>query len=206
MRATLRASDSHTVHTLDGLVIFWVLLWTVLGVLTGLSIWRAADTGDTISSSGRALSSVAGGLVDLSDLPLIPARPGEIGREVAVSADDITARGQEVKQQLHELAVLLGIVIVSFPLSPVVGFYLPMRVRRGRDLGRLRRLLRTRQDDPGLDSYLAGHARLTLSYEQISELVDLTKPELSDEDRRALADAELSRLGLTRPHPGGRRP
>lgn len=183
-------------------MLFWVLLWLLVGALTGLTVWRTADTGDTISTSGRALSSVGSTLQDLSKIPLIPKRPGEIGKEVSTTAQDITVRGQKIKHELHVLGVLLGVVVMVVPLAPVLGFYVPFRVGRRREIGRLRRALRSRPDDPGLDRYLADHARQTLSYTTVSALVDASRADPSTDELRRLADAELARLGLTRPAVG----
>ena len=51
-------SDERTVHILDRLVLFWVALWIVLGAATGITLWRAAELGDTVSSSGTTLTTV----------------------------------------------------------------------------------------------------------------------------------------------------
>ena len=203
MDQTLRAmSDARTVRTLDRLVLFWVALWIVLGAATGITLWRASELGDTVSSSGTTLTTVGTTLRDLSELPLIPDRPGEIGTEVQESAAEITVRGQEVKRQLRLLGVLLGIAVVGIPVTPIVGLYLPLRVRRQREITRLRESLRARPDDEALDAWLEGRARSTLAYEEVERVT-----RENDGDRvsvsRALADAELRRLGLRRPAAAG---
>jgi len=195
-------SDERTVRTLDRLVLFWVALWIVLGAATGITLWRAAELGDTLSRSGTTLTTVGTSLRDLSELPLIPDRPGEVGTEVQKSAAEITVRGQEVKSQLRLLGVLLGIAVVGIPVTPIVGLYLPLRVRRRREITRLRESLRTHPDDEALDGWLAGRARGTLAYEEVERVT-----RESEGDRgsisRALADAELRRLGLRRPSVAG---
>ena len=200
MSATFREADSRTVRTWDGLVIFWVVLWVVLAGWTGLTLWRAADTGDTISNGGQALHAVGQSLRDLSALPLVPTRPGEIGGQVVTTADQITERGQEIKGQLHQLALLLGLTIAGVSIAPVIGFYLPLRLRRHRDVTRLRAEIGRRPDDEGLDRYLAELARRSLSYDEFAKLVaDPSDPHLGSEDVRRLADAELARLAVRRP-------
>lgn len=187
------ATDHRTVRLLDGVVVFWVVLWCVLGVWTGVTLWQAADVGETITASGESLSAVGDGLQGLSDLPVVPERPGEIGRSVSEAAIDITARGAEVQGQLRLLGVFLGIALVAIPVSPVVGLYLPLRVRRSREESGIRRSLREHGEDPGFDRYLADRARTWLPYAEVVRLGD-------GSDRR-LADAELARLGLPRPVP-----
>ena len=191
-------SDARTVRTLDRLVLFWVALWIVIGVATGITLWRAAELGDTVSRSGTTLTTVGTTLRDLSELPLIPDRPGEIGTEVQDSAAEITVRGQEVKRQLRLLGVLLGIAVVGIPVTPIVGLYLPLRVRRQREITRLRESLRAHSDDAALDAWLAHRARSTLAFEEVERV---TRENQGDRVSvcRALADAELRRLGLRRP-------
>ena len=184
----------------DGLILFWVVLWVVLAGWTGLTLWQAADTGDTISSSGDALHSVGQSLRDLSELPLVPDRPGQIGEQVVTTADQITTRGQEIKGQLHQLAILLGLAILGTAIAPVLGFYLPLRVRRHREVVRVRTEIGRLPDDEGLDRYLAEHARQSLSYAEVARLVaDPADPNLAATDARRLADAELARLSVRRP-------
>lgn len=190
------AADHKTVRLLDGVVVFWCVFWCVIGVWTGLTLWAAGDVGDTISSSGRSLTSVGEGLQGLSDLPVVGERPGEIGADVTATAADITSRGGEVKGQLRTLAVLLGISVVGIPVSPVLGLYLPLRWRRGQEVAMIRRHLRDHGDDPGLDAYLADRARAALSYDEVARLD--ARPARRDGDR-VLADAELTRLGISRP-------
>lgn len=200
MSATFRDVDSRTVRTWDGLVLFWVVLWLVLATWTGLTLWRTADTGDTISASGEALHSVGQTLRDISELPLIPDRPGEIGGEVVTTADQITVRGHEIKSQLHQLALLLGIAIAGISIAPVLGFYLPLRVRRHREVARLRAAIGRWPDDEGLDRYLAEQARRSLAYDEVVRLVtDPSGGHLEGGDVRRLADAELERLAVRRP-------
>lgn len=192
--------DGRTLRIWDGLVIFWVVFWVVLAGWTGLLIWQTADTGDTISTSGHSLHSVGQSLVDLSELPLVPDRPGEVGHEVVSSADQITQRGQEIKNQLHRLALLLGISILGVALTPVAGFYLPLRLHRHREVVRVRAELDRRPDDEGLDRYLAERARRWMPYDDIVRLVaDPADPNADAAAVRRLADAELARLSVRRP-------
>lgn len=197
MQSNVRmAADHRSVRTLDGVVLFWCVLWCVLGVWTGVTLWHAADVGDTISASGRSLTDVGEGLQGLSDIPVIGEGPGEVGASVSETAADIVARGAEVKADLRLLGVFLGVAVVGIPVTPILGLYLPMRLRRGREVARIRRQLHEHGHDPGFDRYLADRARASLTYDEVARL-DPT-PEARDADR-ALADAELARLGITRP-------
>lgn len=197
MSAT-RGIDAKTVHAWDGFVLFWVVLWIVLGAWTGVTLWQAAEAGDTISSSGQALVTAGGGLQSLSDIPVIGERPGQIGDEVVTTGGQITERGQLVKGQLHRLAVLLGIVVVFVPVMPVAGFYLPLRLRWRGQVRELASGLEKHGDEPAFDAYLADRARSHLPYPEVARLTSGT----AEETDRRLADAELARVGLDRPAQG----
>ncbi len=146
MSTTIRvAADHRTLRLLDAAVLFWVVLWVVIGAWTGVTLWRAADVGDTVASSGRSLVSVGEGLQSLSAVPLVGDRPAEIGTEVTETAGEISERGDEVKGQLRQLGVVLGIAVVGIPVTPVVGLYLPLRLRRGREVAGIRRHLQPRR-------------------------------------------------------------
>ena len=110
-------------------MLFWVVLWIAVGMWTGVTLWQAAETGDTISSSGHALDTAGKALRGLSDVPLVGDRPRELGDEVVATASEVTERGQLVKGQLRRLSILLGVSIVLIPITPVAGFYLPARSR-----------------------------------------------------------------------------
>lgn len=193
-------SDHRALRQLDRLILFWVVLWVVIGVATGVTLWRAAVIGDTVSRSGGTIATVGESLQALSDLPLVPDRPGEIGQEVQASAADISARGQDVKGDLRLLGVLLGIAVIGIPLSPVVGLYLPLRLRRSREVRALRESLRRHPDDPGLDGWLAHRARGSLVYDDVAR-IEADAGGDPRREARLLADAELRRLGVRRPSP-----
>ena len=207
MSTTIRvAADHRTLRLLDAAVLFWVVLWVVIGAWTGVTLWRAADVGDTVASSGRSLVSVGEGLQSLSAVPLVGDRPAEIGTEVTETAGEISERGDEVKGQLRQLGVVLGIAVVGIPVTPVVGLYLPLRLRRGREVAGIRRHLQDHADDPRYDRYLADRARAALPYDTVATLdpsPDVTAPERTAAQARStdrvLADAELARLGVRRP-------
>ncbi len=201
MKSTIRAmSDEWSVRTLDRFVVFWVILWIVLGAATGITLWRAAELGDTLTSSGNTLSAVGLSLQDLSELPLIPDRPGEVGANVQESAAQITLRGHEVKSQMRLLGVLIGIALVGIPVTPIVGLYLPLRLRHSREISRLKRALRDGPGEDELNNWLAARARASLPFEEVTRIA---RERGGDQSaiQRGLADAELRRLGLRRPAP-----
>lgn len=195
MRPTIRAADSRTVHGWDGFVLFWVALWVVIGGWTGLTLWQASDTGDTITNSGEALDTTGEALRALSGIPVIGERTGQLGDEVVATGADISDRGQEIKGELRRLAILQSAAIVGIPLAPVAGLYLPLRLAWRREVADVKHSLRA-ADEQEVEALLAERAATTCSYAEV-----VRARASSDEagTRRRLADLELRRLGLTRP-------
>lgn len=201
MRASIRTADEATVRLLDGLVIFWLVLWLVVGGWSGILIWQLSDLGNTVTNSGQALTSTGEALQALGELPIVGERPGELGDEVVSTAYDIAVRGQEVRTQLRQLAVALGFSIVLMPTTPVLGLYLPQRLARRRELLDVRRALTSDGLDPRLERYLAERAVDHLPYATVRRLSEDPWQDIAHGRSSALARAEIVRMGL-RPPPG----
>ena len=134
MGLSLRTADQSTIRLLDGLVIFWLVLWLVVGGWSGHTIWQLSDLGDTVTSSGQAIGSAGEALEAVGGVPVVGERPAELGREVSTTGAEIELRGQLVKSQLRQLALLLGLAIALMPTTPVFGLYLPLRLSRRRSV------------------------------------------------------------------------
>lgn len=199
MGPSIRTADASTIRFLDGLVIFWFTLWLVVGAWSGITIWQLSELGDTVTSSGEAMSSAGEALIALGDVPLVPDRPTELGQEVTAAGADIADRGQQVKYQLHQLALLLGLAIALMPTTPVVGLYIPLRVGRHREAVEIRTALARHEADREFDRYLAERAVHSLSFAAVHALVGDPWRAIAEDRARPLADAELARLGIFRP-------
>jgi len=200
MSEPIRTADESTIRLLDGMVAAWLVLWLAVGIWSGYTIWQLSELGDTVSNSGVAIGSAGEALQSLDAIPVIGEEPGELGRETLTAGEEIEARGQEVKSQLRQLSILLGLAICLIPTTPVAGLYLPLRLARRQEVGALGTALRKHGDDPGFDRYLAERALRTVPYTDIQEILGDDPWARFDRDRaRALADVEIARLGLRRP-------
>ncbi len=196
---TVRTADESTVRLLDSLVVFWLLLWLVLGAWTGYTMWQLSGLGDTLASSGEALDSAGTALEALRDVPVVGDRTGELGAQVVKTADDVTGSGGDFKSRFRVLSLLLGVSIVAMPITPVLGLYLPLRWARRRELGDLRRALAKGGDSPRLQRHLAVRALTVLPYGTLSQISADPWHDVATGNTQALADTELKRLGLTPP-------
>jgi hypothetical protein len=199
MHATISTADESTIRLLDGLVIFWLVLWLLIGAWSAVTIWQVAYLGDTITNSGRALETAGTALTKVGSVPVIGGEAGELGDEVVTTAADVASRGQVVKGQLRQLALMLGLSIMVMPTTPVVGMYLPLRIARRREIAGIRRALAQHGHDAQLDRHLAQRALDHLPFTTVRSLSPDPWRDIAEGKTGRLADAELERLGLRRP-------
>ena len=199
MRADIRTADQSTVAWWDRLAVFWVTLWLVVGAGVAVTVWRIADIGDTITSSGDALQTAGKAISDFAGVPVIGEDAGKLGSEVTSTSADVSSSGQDVKGQLRRLAVLLGVVISLMPTLPVLGLYLPGRLGRRREIGEIDAALRRDDDTAQVDRLLAERALEHLTFADLAAVSRDPRADIARGESRHLADAELRRLGLVRP-------
>ena len=198
MDLSIRTSDASSLRLVDGLVGLWLALWIALGGWAGYTLWQLSELGDTVSSSGQAIHSAGDALGSLGEVPVVGKKPLELGRQVSTAGVDITRRGQQVKGELRQLALLLGLAVAVMPTTPVLAFYLPQRLARRREVHEVRARLDRQDEDDSLDRYLALRALERLPRGHPGSFGDVPRPSMSATQTRALADAELAHLGLRR--------
>lgn len=198
MDLDVRTADESTLRRLDGLVLFWLVLWLVVGAWAGYNVWQVSEVGDTLTSSGRAISSTGDALESVGSVPVVGERTGELGVEIGQTGEEVAARGQEVESELRQLAILLGLAIVLLPAAPVMWLYLPLRNARRRELAEVRELLGSSTDGDVADRYLAQRALQRLPLATLQRVEPDPWQAVADGRTRPLADAELQRLGLHR--------
>lgn len=170
------------------------------GRLGGLSLWELSALGDTIVQSGRTLDSAGRTLQEAGDLPLIGEWPQRLGDQVRATAADIVLRGRESAAYGRQLAVLLGVTVALAPVVPVLAPYLPARIIRRREVRAVVRLLRDPARHRTVDFYLAHRALTTLPPQRLCGTTEDPWRDMAEGRLRPLADAELSRLGISRLH------
>lgn len=198
MAELIRRVDAASLGVFDGVVLFWLVLWSVVGGWVGFSLWELSALGDTIVQSGRTLDSAGRTLQDAGDLPLIGEWPQRLGDEVRATAADIVSRGQETTAYGRQLGVLLGLTVALVPVVPVLAPYLPARIGRRREVRTIARLLHDPAHRRTVYFYLAHRAVTQLDLRRLCRTTDDPWRDLAEGRLRPLADAELSRLGLRR--------
>lgn len=193
---SLRNADHRTVSLIDGLAAFWLVLWLVVAGATASQVWQLSAVSDSANVSAGAVNRAGQALSNLSDLPVVGGTVGEVGTDIRSAATDIARQAEETRSTFHRLSVLLGLSLFLIPTAPVLGFYLPMRLRRRRAARELRGEVEHGGNRAGLESYLAHRALASMTYRDLLTVTDDPAGDLARGRHRALADAELDRLGL----------
>lgn len=111
----------------DAAVAVWVALWLVIGVWTGVEVWRLSDLTETVAESGVALDEAGEGLESLQRVPVVGNDAAELGTRVRRNGADIVADAEQARGSFRRLALLLGVTIVFVPTVPVVAMRRALR-------------------------------------------------------------------------------
>jgi hypothetical protein len=194
-RPVLVARSPGTVRLYDGLAIFWVVLWLVVGVWTGWRLWQLASISDNVAQSGRALDAAGQALGQLSRIPVVGEVPQRIADGIRQKAADVITTGEANADRMRQLAVLLGVTIAVAPSASLVALYVPARRRYGAEARSVRAAYRTFDPD-AVAALLAHRAVATLPLDVVLTLAADPEGDLRAGRFTALATAELARLGL----------
>ncbi|GGK99587.1 hypothetical protein Ppa06_68080 [Planomonospora parontospora subsp. parontospora] len=135
MNSALQSLDTSMVRILDGLMAAWVVLWLVVGVWVGQSLWELSRIGETIVSSGQAIDQSGSALQPIAELPLVGEAPGRLADQIRATGARIAVSGHELQVQMRRLSLLLGLAVALIPATTVLASYLPARLVRRRTAG-----------------------------------------------------------------------
>lgn len=197
MKSIAWAADERTLHRWDGLVALWVTIWLIVGAAVGYQIWQLTGLSRSTVESGQALQNAAEALKGLARIPLIGTRTGEIGDQVAATAANIIVSGQQAGSSIRGLSLLIGLAVAVIPAGSMLAVYLPLRTARSRDTAYIRDILSEQGLTPPLQAYLARRAVATLPASDLLDASSDPHGDLQSGKFRALALAELARLGIT---------
>jgi hypothetical protein len=183
----------------DGIMAFWVVFWVVVGVATGYLMWQLTGLSAGVVDAGRALDTAGKALQDLSGVPLIGERTGELGTQITETAASVRSGGASASTSVRGLAVLLGIVVALGPASPVLVAYLPRRLAWRREVREVRAALDSPATHEAAVEQLARRAVHNLGLHQLLAITPDPEGDLVAGRCRPLARAELERLGLSMP-------
>jgi hypothetical protein len=168
-----------------------VLVWHDIGAQAGLAT-DVIKVGAAVRQTGDALGVVGG-------LPLVGGQIGSFADRIKAVGAEVESSGQDSRDAAERSAAVAGLAVGLLPAAMVLLLYLPVRLRWRRDVAAVAAALPGAAGDPALDAYLARRALASLSWAELRAVTPDPSGAVARGDCRALADAELARLGLRRP-------
>jgi hypothetical protein len=193
-----RTLNAGTYRILDVIIVVWIVVWIVLGVVVWNEIRAQAGFSESFISLGKALSQTGEALAVVGNLPLIGGSVGDVAQQVTTAGADLVASGEASRGSTGRLALLAGLAVAVWPAVMVLIAYLPGRLAWRRDRLAVRQGLSVYGGAPGFEHYLAMRAVTGLPWDSLQGITTDPGQALARGDVRALADAELARLGLAR--------
>jgi hypothetical protein len=187
------------IRFLDVVLILWTAGWIALGLALGHQVRGLAKLSDTVEAAGSTLDRAGHQLNTLRGLPFVGNRIQEVGDQLTLAARSAAESGRTSRGNIASLSVLLAVAIAVAPTVPLIAIYVPLRWSRIREVRAVRRSLRQAGGDPVFEEFLARRAAERLPYHVLRTVSVHPWEDLVAGRYRALADAELLRLGIRRP-------
>lgn len=199
MRAESQLLSARSVRWLDAGVVLWIVVWVILGVVIWSDIGAQTQLSTDVIKIGAAVRSTGEALGVVGGLPLVGGDIGDFADRIESMGAEVEASGQESRGGIERTAVIAGLGVGVLPAALVLLLYLPARIRWKRYVGAIAAALPGAANDPALEQYLARRAADALPWDQLRAITPDPWGDIRRGECRALADAELERLGLRRP-------
>ena len=198
MSAESQLLSARSVRWLDAGVVVWIVVWIVLAVLIWHDIGAQAQLSADVIKVGTAVKDTGQALGVVGGLPLVGDRIGDFAQRIETMGAEVEAGGQESRSGIRRSAVVAGLGVGILPAALVLLLYVPARLRWRRDVGAIAAALPASADDPAFEQYLAGRVIDALPWDSLRAITPDPWGDVRRGECRALADAELERLGLRR--------
>ena len=180
--------SARALRRLNVAVAIWAVCWIGLGVYTGYEVNALRALSTTVVKAGKATVSTGQALTALGSVPFVGGRVRPLATQAVAAGHSAESSGKSSGSTIDQLAILLGLAVGLIPTVPLLSLYLPLVVSWRRDRRAVRRAIAQWDGEPGLEEFLARRALAHLPFAELREL--------GENDRGALAAAELRRLGL----------
>jgi hypothetical protein len=199
MSAETQLLSARTVRWLDVGIVVWIAVWAVFGLLIWRDIGAQAQISANVIKVGTAVKDTGQALGVVGGLPLVGGRIQQFADRITTVGAEVEASGQDSRAGIARIAVIAGLGVGILPAALVLLLYLPVRIRWRRYVGAIAAALPGTAGDPAFEQYLAHRAADALSWDDLRAVSPDPWRDIATGDCRALADAELARLGLRRP-------
>ena len=185
----------------DVALLVGILLFAWMGVKVYDAVNGMAVLGSGVKDAGLSVQNGFGSAASaVGNVPFFGDKlAGALESAGQQSGGNVAALGQRGEDNVHHLALVLGLLAFAFPAILLLAFMLPGRIRQIRQLGAARAALLD-TDDPERRRLLAMRAAFGLSY---LTLVGYTRDPLGDlaaGNLDQLVAAALDDAGIRRPN------
>jgi hypothetical protein len=199
VRAESQLLSARSVRWLDAGVALWVVVWVALGALVWSDVRAQAQLSTDVIKVGAAVRSTGEALGVVGGLPLVGGRIEDFADRIETMGAEVEASGRESRGSIERTAVIAGLGVGILPAALVLLLYMPARIHWRRDSAAIAAALPGAANDPAFEQYLARRAAVALPWDQLRAITPDPWGDIRRGECRALADAELERLGLRRP-------
>jgi len=193
-----QAPGARGYRLLDILVTAWLVLWFALGMYVWHEIRNVDKLTGTLVKTTTALRDTSAALRQIENVPLVGGLIAPYVDKIYATTVDTQQGARDAHASLLHLSVVVGVAIAVVPGLLMLVLYVPSRLSWRRTVAEVRRALAESSETAVLDAYLARRALLYLDYARLRVISTDPWADVGAGDCRALADAELARLGLTR--------
>ncbi len=198
MRAETQLFSARSVRRLDVGVVIWIVVWAALGVLIWHDLSAQAQLGADVVKVGTAVKDTGKALGVVGGLPLVGGQIGSFAQRIETMGAEVETSGQDSRNGIRRIAVVAGLGVGILPAALVLLLYLPARLRWRRYVEAIAAALPGAAGDPAFDQYLARRAIDALPWDSLRAITPDPWGDVRRGECRALADAELERIGLRR--------
>jgi hypothetical protein len=184
-------------RVMDAAVVIWVAAWIVVGFVLHDQVQGLSELSDTLETAAEAVDRTADVLRPLDAIPFIGQEIGALADRVSEAARSARDSARSSRARTENLAVLLGLSVAVAPTVPLLMLYVPGRVSRSREIRAIRRAIRDSGADPALQSFLADRAVHRIPFHILQRERPDPWRDVELGRYRALAEAELRRMGIT---------
>jgi hypothetical protein len=113
----------------DIALVLWAALWLVVGVLVHRAVVDLAGLSEPVVDAAAALEETAQGLRQVDEIPFVGeiANLPAIERDVRIAAASARASARESREDVEQLARLLGFTVALVPTLPLLALWIPVR-------------------------------------------------------------------------------
>lgn len=185
------------VLAVDVMVAAWVVLWIVVGIVVADAANGLTQLSDAVGAAGGAVTDSGEALGSL-DLPIVGQPLADAAAGIERAGQDVEATGRSTRADIERFSRLLGLAVALIPTVPMLAYYLPPRLARGREAGAFKQMVHDGDGDPRLEEFLARRAVERLSYSRLRAVSRMPWRDLDEGRFEQLAEAELRRMGFVR--------